>query len=170
MTRYRHRLLATSTYTGSDTIKFYDAGGTDVYVIHVQEREELYGYADAEYGKYNAVVHHVDVLGFDNFEPYAGSYEHTHGLFPSMGVGRSVHESLKSSDFVMTGHEPGCFDLGLRAIEAPYLGDVVAEFGDRNAVRLVIAEAMYGCGAGDRVSDTSGNNRRVLERDARREF
>lgn len=165
------KLIAKTTTTGSDVVKFYnEPGTTDVYVLHVQEWAEVDSYAVAEYGKYNVAVQHVDVCGFDNFVHDEGSYEAKHRMQPSMGCGHSVHASLRSSDLMLTGHGLGCFDLGLRAIEQRYDGREVAAFGDRKVCMLVIAEAMADYGAGDRIFDDSGNNARILERNARRSF
>lgn len=44
----RHKLIGTTSNTGNDEIKFYDAGYGDIYIVHFQEWAELCSDVDDE--------------------------------------------------------------------------------------------------------------------------
>lgn len=155
---YRHRLFGKSTYTGSDTLKFYDTGDQHIAIVHVQEWDDLIGERERKSDglpKYNAVAHLVCARGFESY-----------GREPSY-YGDSVVQALRSCGYVLT---PDSLSDTI-TISSTYDGSVVARGTfDDIAVKLVIAECMYSSGTGDRVSEESGNNARELERNARRSF
>lgn len=147
------KLIGKSSYTGSDTLKFYDLGDNEVGIVHVQEWEDFDSSAVETHGKYNAIAHHVCVSGFDAYGQ------------PEGHIGQSVHDSLRSCGFELSKSVIS----GELIISNSYDGAVLAHGTLADVrVKLVIAEAMYGYGAGDRVSDESGNNARKLEKEARR--
>lgn len=164
--------LGECSHTGSDELHFYDIGAesggeplSHVRIVHLQEWADLVGEIEAEdMEKYNVVCHDVCVYGYDNFVHGADSYEAKHDMQPKNGVGHSVHASLSSF-----GYELKPVGLDVFRIEQTYDGTIIAQGALTDPqMALVIAECMYGCGAGDRVLDESGNNRRALLRDARR--
>ncbi len=150
--------LSTSSHTGSDTLTFYDIGDDTVRIVHLQEWSELVGEIEAEeMEKYNVVVHDCPSYGYDG-QLHATSYS------VGVGIGESVHDSLRSCGY----HIKQTRGVLVTIIET-HSGDVIAHGSivSDTHVRLVIAECMYGYGAGERVLDESGNNKRDLLRSAR---
>ncbi len=170
------RKIAESSHTGSDRVIFYDIGAdsgdarySHIRIVHLQEWSDLVGEIEAEdMEKYNVVAHDVCVWGYDGASPtYAENCRDVYNDGTMPLVGKSVTDSLSSCGFLLTVvlHTDGAYHV---RIVNEYDNHTVCEgrMTDKS-VALVIAEAMYGHGTGDRAHDASGNNARELLRAAR---
>ncbi len=163
------RKISESSYTGNDRVLFYDMGDDVIRVVHLQEWDDIDSSYRREGGeKYNVVAHDVCVYGYDGQRGYLSDEPNDFRKSSVCGWGQSVHDSLRSCGFKLLVNPEGVAGCGNVRIESEHDGAVIAHgtINDRT-VRLVIAEAMYGFGAGDRVHDESGSNARELLKSAR---
>lgn len=165
--------LALISHNGNDSLHFYDIGAesgdeplSHIRIVHLQEWSDLVGEDEAEdMAKYNVVTHDVCVYGYDGQSPkYAEDIRTAYGTDTEATVGQSVHDALKSC-----GYRLDQLSLGVVQIIGNQNGEIIAQgLPTDPQVALVVAEAMYVCGTGERLLDESGNNARHLLRDARR--
>jgi hypothetical protein len=146
------RKVSTFSHTGSDVGIVYKTGEHEYSVVHLQEWDDLDSSAVELYGKYNVIVHNVDVRGYGN-----GEVERS---LNSCGLEILTQEAINAKPEAFSDNKAG-------DIWCPYSGNTIAHYADKH-YPLVIVEAMYGYGAGDRAYDDSGNNKRTLLTDARR--